>query len=172
MITIESICTECGFCCDGTLFNRAIVKQNEVIDESYTFFVLPEEGTTSHSFRLPCNYLKDKFCTIYNTRPYKICENFKCKLLRSVNNSTVTFTEALKIISEITLVKVRINDNLNIYFPETTNDSLHERVVAFSRLYNETSNPNVFRKKYNLLILDSYILNELLTKHFTTIKVK
>ena len=172
MINSESICTECGFCCDGTLFNRAIVKQNEVIDASYSFSVLPEKDTDKLFFKLPCNYLENNLCTIYSHRPYKVCENFKCKLLRSVNKTTLTYTEALKIISEINRVKARINDNLNIYFPETNHDSLQERVGAFNKLHNEASNPNDFRKKYNLLILDSYILNELISKHFTTIKVK
>jgi hypothetical protein len=61
----QEICVDCGFCCDGTLFNQAVLKPAEKgnlphwMEENY------REKEDDGFFPLPCAYF-DGNCTIYN----------------------------------------------------------------------------------------------------------
>lgn len=74
----QPICTECGFCCDGTLFPFVLLGE----DEAPIPPMQPAKETPRSSFRQPCPHHRGR-CSIYADRP-SACRHYACDLLRSV----------------------------------------------------------------------------------------
>lgn len=73
---LEILCTSCGFCCDGTLFQRALLRPEELEPARRAGLrVIQDRG-----FEQPCPKLVDRACGIYADRP-SVCRSFECKLL-------------------------------------------------------------------------------------------
>ena len=124
----QNICIHCGFCCDGTLFNHAKIKANEPIAAGFVFEIIPGQ---KRAFKQPCPYYRNNICFIYKTRPYVVCESFRCKLLRSVISETVSYTDAIKIIDEVIALKTKIEQQILENHPENTGDSLPQKMKEF-----------------------------------------
>jgi Fe-S-cluster containining protein len=159
----QNICIHCGLCCDGTLFNHARIKENEPLETGYSFQTFIKK---QRSFKLPCSYLKDTTCSIYNQRPYAVCESFRCKLLRSVISENVSYTDAIKIINEVTALKTKIELQILEHHPENTGDSISNRMKEFEAHFAETMNDVEFRKEFGHLLLDFFILKKKLSDSF------
>ncbi|NQV02398.1 MAG: YkgJ family cysteine cluster protein [Bacteroidia bacterium] len=161
--THQNICIRCGLCCDGTLFNHAKIKDAEPIATGFSFEIIQNE---TRGFNLPCGYLKEKICSIYETRPYAVCEAFKCKLLRSVNADKISFTDALKVVDETLALKAKIESQLSEHHPKNGGDSLPRKMKEFNAHFPETMSEVEFRKKYGKMLLDFFILNKKLSGSF------
>ncbi len=64
-----SLCIDCGcaFCCDGTLYSRAPLKEEDLPFLAERFHVLQEEkkagqGPNEAHFKLPCQLCVDERC--------------------------------------------------------------------------------------------------------------
>jgi Fe-S-cluster containining protein len=88
----SSLCTDCGLCCDGTLFARARVRPEAVHATTELGFHLAPRGE-HYGFALPCPRLAGTCCTIYETRP-GVCRTFRCALLVELNTGKVTLDAA------------------------------------------------------------------------------
>ena len=95
---LSEICVKCGMCCDGTLFNRAKIKNTE--DER----LAKSLGLTTFSdadgklnFQLPCHLFKG-CCTVYDQARPNICGSFFCEPLRKVQKDEMSFEKAEKLI--------------------------------------------------------------------------
>ena len=76
----NDFCAGCGLCCDGTLFSRAPVGEDEecsLAAHGLDLFELNGE----RQFRQPCPMLKEGHCSIYESRP-KVCRDYRCKMLK------------------------------------------------------------------------------------------
>lgn len=105
------ICTECGYCCDGTMFSQVkltndiengldangnSVYHENLKDHIFTSFdKIKKESCLV--FKQPCPMLKDKKCIIYEDRP-ATCQSFECNLLKNYNAGNRTYDEAIEII--------------------------------------------------------------------------
>ncbi len=116
----QNICIHCGLCCDGTLFNRANIKDHEQNASEFSFEIIKTE---KRAFKLPCSYLNEKVCSIYQERPYAICESFQCKLLKALRAGNISFDDAMKIIVDATALKTKIEQQLFEYHPDNKDDS-------------------------------------------------
>ncbi len=149
----KNICINCGLCCDGTLFPFAKIEDNEIIDPTFSFNTYySEEGLKR--FSLPCCYLKDKTCTIYNNRPYSICSTFNCKQLKSFLANTVTYEEAIRNINKAIFLKESIEKALLINFPHIQESSFNDKLKMLEQYNLEHEEPMNFRRKYSQLFLD------------------
>lgn len=73
---LSQICQSCGFCCDGSLFQRVLLKPEEIEPAKRNGLrVIQDKG-----FEQPCSQLENKSCKIYELRP-GVCQQFRCKLL-------------------------------------------------------------------------------------------
>lgn len=96
-----SICTQCGICCTGALFDRAKILDGE--RDRLTHIGFPyavderEDGGSQAYFGFPCQMLSGTCCTIYEDRPTK-CAEFRCELLKSYESGAIAREEALNII--------------------------------------------------------------------------
>jgi hypothetical protein len=159
----QNICTHCGFCCDGTLFNYANIKENEQIATGFSFEIIKKE---EWAFKQPCPYFIKNNCVIYTERPYSVCESFQCKLLKALRTGNILFDDAMKIIDQTTELKTKIENQLLVHHPENMGDSLPAKMTEFNACFKETMSGEEFRKKYGKMVLDYFMLNKVLNNKF------
>lgn len=109
----KSICIDCGYCCDGSMFNLITLTRdtktgldsegNELRHiQDKTFIVKEKDGKEVIAMKLPCSMLggdNGKKCTIYEERPLT-CRKFVCKLLQKYENGQKTYDECIEIIQK------------------------------------------------------------------------
>lgn len=95
----DNICVGCGLCCDGHLFDHAIMQSGE--EEHCTGLGMEVRFTPEGQprFVLPCPRYGDGCCTVYDQRP-RICGKFRCKLLKDHEAGRVTTQEAKAYIAQ------------------------------------------------------------------------
>ncbi|WP_461097225.1 hypothetical protein [Spirosoma luteolum] len=101
----QQICLHCGFCCDGTLFEQAMLEPGEqlpprlkdayVVDGNQAFF------------RQPCTYFAG-CCTIYDQPRLAICSSYRCQLLRKVAAGAVPADKALQTVHDMVRIRADI----------------------------------------------------------------
>ena len=162
----QSICIKCGICCDGTLFNKAILHKGEKENVPKKFEKLVESNSKGDYFKLPCIYF-DKKCTIYTEKKPCVCSEFRCKLLKDFSKEKISFLDAQNTVEKA--IELR-NEVIQLY-KEYSNNSNEK--ISFKELFseiweiNETNiNSNNKDKKFDLLMFKSNILEILLIKHF------
>lgn len=79
-------------CCDGTLFLRAVLDEDERDRFASSGLDYVEQDNRLY-FSLPCPKLCGTACSIYGARP-KVCGRFRCKILRRVETGSVMIGEA------------------------------------------------------------------------------
>lgn len=94
----SQLCTDCGLCCDGTLFDIATFQPAEVDRLLALGFTIREDGS-GVAFALPCHLLDGACCTIYDERPSK-CRTFRCGLLKRLDRDEVTVAEAQDVVAK------------------------------------------------------------------------
>lgn len=94
--TASDLCTQCGMCCNGALFDFGSLALEDVPNARAAGLALIDtEGT--FGFALPCPALEGAQCRAYAARP-ETCRAFRCKLLRAVEAEHLTAAEALVIV--------------------------------------------------------------------------
>jgi len=95
----QMLCTSCGLCCDGSVFNHAQIYPED--DKS----LLTKCGITVRKrgdrrfFILPCHHLHERKCAIYTSWRPSICSRFKCKVLKRLEKGEISFMQGLEIIN-------------------------------------------------------------------------
>ena len=96
----DTLCTNCGLCCDGTLFaDVELVGQAEVTRLEIMGTDIENEGRNMGLLSQPCAALRGTRCGIYAHRP-KCCRVFQCHLLQNAQRGTVTVELALDQIAD------------------------------------------------------------------------
>jgi Fe-S-cluster containining protein len=96
----DSLCTNCGLCCNGTLFadvelgGRAEVARLEIMGMD-----VENEDRNTGLLSQPCAALRGTRCGIYAHRP-KCCRQFQCNLLQDAEHGAVTVERALEHIAD------------------------------------------------------------------------
>lgn len=95
----SDLCTNCGICCDGTLFTRVGVspEEKELLKDKSRFY---NKSNGEIRMQLGCGYLgADGRCECYEYRP-ELCRGYACDLLRSVEEGITSLPDALAIVEE------------------------------------------------------------------------
>lgn len=72
---LETLCQSCGLCCDGTLFQKVLLRPEELEPaKKHGLHVVENKG-----FLQPCPKLVERSCSIYEHRP-SVCKSFTCRL--------------------------------------------------------------------------------------------
>ena len=92
----DTLCTNCGLCCDGTLFaDVELVGEAEIARLETMGMAVDEEDTNRGLLSQPCAALRRRRCVIYAHRP-KCCRTFECHLLQNAQLGTVTVERAME----------------------------------------------------------------------------
>jgi len=92
----DALCTQCGLCCDGTLFaDVELSGEAEVARLEIMGLDVESETRTTGLLSQPCAALRGTRCGIYAHRP-KCCRVFECHLLQNAKRGAVTVERALE----------------------------------------------------------------------------
>jgi uncharacterized protein len=86
----ETLCTQCGLCCDGTLFaDVELTGQAELTRLESMGLEVEDDDAGGGLLSQPCAALRGRRCVIYAHRP-KCCRTFECGLLQDVQAGTMS----------------------------------------------------------------------------------
>ncbi|MEZ5292355.1 MAG: YkgJ family cysteine cluster protein [Vicinamibacterales bacterium] len=95
-----TLCTQCGLCCDGTLFGDVeLTGRREAVRLAILGLDVDADDADVELLALPCAALRGTRCGIYPLRP-RCCRTFECRLLRAVASGQVTAGAALARVTE------------------------------------------------------------------------
>lgn len=151
----SQLCVSCGLCCDGTIFERVPVLDDD--DPSH----LRQRGVRFDAkdeyWLLPCAALEGRTCSIYSCR-LGVCRTYRCPLLERHENGEIPLAEALKIVARTVALKTSVRAAF------TAVDD--EEEVAFRQLYlREISGVPVLPNNARIL-LDFAVLQISLDRYF------
>ncbi len=96
----DTLCTNCGLCCDGTLFaDVELVGKAEVVRLEIMGMEVENEDRNTGLLSQPCTALRGTRCGIYAHRP-NCCRVFQCHLLQNAQRGAVTVERALEQIAD------------------------------------------------------------------------
>lgn len=94
--TLSSICVNCGLCCDGSLFNKGRIwnEEDRATAENLhlSTFTQPDDKIY---FSLPCPYFKS-CCSIYDRPRPLTCSKFFCEPLKQLQKGELSGAKARK----------------------------------------------------------------------------
>jgi len=95
----NSLCLECGLCCDGVLFADVRLQPGDDADRLRALGLPAAKDSKSgfQKFPQPCPAFQQGRCRIYADRPM-YCRGFECLLLQKVNDGRVETGVALRVI--------------------------------------------------------------------------
>jgi hypothetical protein len=162
-----NICIECGLCCDGSMFKHAKIDKND--DMAFLKQVGVEFIAVSDKqfFHLPCMGQDGKLCRLYNdARRFKVCKEFKCRLLKQYISGEISYNCAMDTIREILIRRQSVKEFFEILHTDHNNSD--QSIFSFIRELNLSGKiENLsFRKTYSKQILDCFIFRELLNRKF------
>jgi len=95
----SDLCTSCGMCCSGVVFDTAPLDSDEVAFAAdlglKPYFDPPGQAR----FDFPCRHLQGTRCGVYPNRP-RICSAFRCELLKSFEAGQVSMSDAMSRVAE------------------------------------------------------------------------
>lgn len=108
------LCLSCGLCCNGAIFADISLEPTESFRTFRTLGLLPSPAHETLipayacvRFAQPCTALKDRTCSIYQSRPAH-CRKFNCLLLEAALAGRVSFDDAGAIVRRAVRVHARI----------------------------------------------------------------
>ncbi len=108
----DTLCTQCGLCCDGSLFaDVELVGQPEAMRREIMGLGIVDEETEVGLLSHPCRALQGRRCSIYGHRP-KCCRIFECQLLQDAQQGAVTPERATEQIAETFALIRRVRELL------------------------------------------------------------
>jgi uncharacterized protein len=104
-----SLCLSCGFCCDGTLFNRVPLAEGD--DPSLRARLRVLDG--QHHGVQPCPALEGVVCQVYEKRPLA-CRRYRCLLLEARDAGEVSLEGAVQIVEQTKALRAVLADSLGL----------------------------------------------------------
>lgn len=91
----DTLCTQCGLCCDGTLFGDVeLGGRREAARLEALGLDVDSDDADVELLALPCAGLRGTRCGVYRHRP-QCCRTFECRLLQQAQRGEVTAADAL-----------------------------------------------------------------------------
>jgi Fe-S-cluster containining protein len=109
----QSICIDCGLCCDGTMFHAIDLESSDDLDPlRIRGAVLISDGG-SRRFQQPCPAFDGTCCSVYEARPSS-CRSYVCGLLESVTNGGTSLTAARQTIERAKKLASVVRERLDL----------------------------------------------------------
>ena len=167
-----SLCVDCGcaFCCDGTLYSRAPLKEEDFPILANRFDVLQdpkknEDGKPEANFKQPCKLCVNDRCSVHEEKRPAICGDYRCKLLDRHGSGEVTKDEARKLVENVKRLRDRLRPKLEKIADAGSKASFLElTLLAASRLETESAAERTPQSAETLL--DIAMIRILLAKNF------
>lgn len=156
----QKICISCGFCCNGTLFDKAVLHPDEKkhLPETLRATCYTKEGRDF--MKLPCPFFTN-MCSIYASTRLEICSAFSCRLLTDLEKELMSADTAATIIvsaksqleSLYEPAQVLFDPGEKVYFRE-----IQERLKSIPE--------DTYDDRIKVLKFQCNIMEALLSRHF------
>ncbi|HWC60369.1 MAG TPA: YkgJ family cysteine cluster protein [Verrucomicrobiae bacterium] len=95
----NSLCLECGLCCNGVIFADVQLQSGDNAARLRTLglALLQRANSGNEKFKQPCTAFAGCQCNIYSERP-TYCREFECLLLKSVKAGKIDARKAIPVI--------------------------------------------------------------------------
>jgi Fe-S-cluster containining protein len=133
------LCTNCGLCCNGVLFDLVRLQPQDSVQELTRLGMKLRRKKTQPWFPQPCQFLKNCTCTIYEHRPTR-CRLFECHQLKRLRSGQTQEEDVLRMIAKAKALVAELEAFLPDEDPATQSISLEERVKA---AFDETTASDV-----------------------------
>ena len=109
----DTLCTQCGLCCDGSLFSDVELSSKRELSRFEVLGLNVEDGDGASPGLLlqPCTALQGKRCSIYEHRP-RCCRTFECRLLQNVQSGAISVEAAQGKITAVTQAIAKLRTTL------------------------------------------------------------
>jgi len=121
------LCTSCGMCCSGVLFEIVRLQPADSIKELEKLGMQISRRKTEPYFKQPCRFLEDCTCQIYTQRPTR-CRRFECSQLKQLAAGKITEQDAQAKIQQALNRVDHLHALLAGVGDLSVEDSLNERV--------------------------------------------
>ncbi|MCF0054620.1 YkgJ family cysteine cluster protein [Dyadobacter sp. CY356] len=156
---ISDLCVGCGMCCDGTLFNKAVVWSEDERKMADDLGLFTFEIKEKLFFKLPCSQFSS-CCNIYEQRP-STCSVFFCHPIKRYQLGEQTFMEVEQ---QILLLREHRDKLLKVAsnFPELS----HLNFRDLKNMLEESADDDEKIGTYRMLFLVFFIFDDIETKYF------
>jgi len=159
----QSLCVQCGLCCDGAIFERArVFPEDDLARLAADGFILLTTAVSS-GFALPCHHQQGRICGVYQRWRPQICHTFRCALLRRFEAGELAWAEALARIESTVALVERIQAQLPTQ-GNSERKSLKQRLASWQEA--QTAAGVDVRRTFAPLLLDFVSLQRILDQHF------
>jgi Fe-S-cluster containining protein len=153
----SDICTKCGMCCNGTLFDYGELREDEVAAAASAGLTLSDADGKAR-FLQPCSRFAEMRCVAYEVRP-SICRSYRCKLLKGVEAGEISGSQALARVAEARDLVARVGAEL------PPGDDLASARNAWAKAH-KAAGTNTGPVSNPGLTLALFMLNRFLDRHF------
>jgi hypothetical protein len=96
-LTLESrLCLACGLCCDGTLYEDAKIREDEVRDVESIGLTTSRNAQGHPTFVFACRYLDGACCARYEQWRPSVCSKFFCRVQQRARAGELTEEQAME----------------------------------------------------------------------------
>ena len=168
----DTLCTQCGLCCDGSLFADV---ELAAFDDSAALEVLgleleDDDNRPGGELLLqPCAALRGRRCGIYSHRP-KCCQTFECRLLRDVRLGKLELSGALIQVAQALAEIDRVQKLIAQLGSVPENLPLKERCAEILEITEDSTDPATFKARDELEAAMTVLEKQLLT-HFLDVQL-
>lgn len=148
--TAESLCAQCGLCCNGVLFHTVRILGNDSIGELTALGLRVWKKKGERILLQPCPAHTDCSCRIYDHRPTR-CRLFECRQLQRLNAGEITEPAAREKIRATKTLVAEIESlftTLGEKHPERPLSKRHEHIE--SEPLDPTTDPAIVEKRTRL----------------------
>lgn len=94
----SDLCTACGMCCGGALFNSISLAPGDFITAITAGLRVESDPDDGFCIAFPCSALDGAFCRVYDGRP-EGCRDYRCKTLTALDRGEIALAEGLARVS-------------------------------------------------------------------------
>lgn len=101
---VSHLCTQCGLCCDGSLFEDLELMGEEESYHCESIGLMIDDSQDVPLLLQPCPALKNGRCSVYDQRP-QTCRDFYCGLAGRLQDQQVDIDSALNHVQSLKNIK-------------------------------------------------------------------
>ncbi|MGV3658618.1 MAG: YkgJ family cysteine cluster protein [Prosthecobacter sp.] len=120
------LCTACGMCCDGTMFQIVRMQPGDSPAELVRLGMKVRSLNGEFHMEQPCAALVELRCTIYDRRPSR-CRLFNCQQLQRLEAGAISEAEAAAVIAETRGLVRQVRDLIELGGLREDGQALAER---------------------------------------------
>lgn len=163
----ESLCLQCGICCDGTLFDAVELRPGDNSSELKSLGLPIRKVGTQARFQQPCGALNGCRCEIYPNRP-TYCRKFRCPLLLKLTEGRILFRTALRLVRATRRKAARVGASMDELGEDDKRAALRKRFRKLCDRFATHPPARDDANRFAELSQDMHALNLVLSRRFYT----